>query len=113
MSKLWAIVADPILARRAGLRTLLEFAALVHVGRCGLQGATRKSTGEALGVAREAVVAGFLSLENKKMISEVGRSNTTGNEVFFVCTRRGWDLLTQPGDFTMFPQALNPMKIKI
>ena len=106
------LVACPMRAWKAGLRNLPEFAALVHAGRCGLQGTTRNDTGEILGLPYPTVQSAFRALERDGWLVRVGRSNGQGREVHFQVSVNAWKILTaEPMPTTLFPLAQTPLKI--
>jgi hypothetical protein len=99
------IIADPLRLFELGLRNLMDMAILVHIGRCGLIGAQRTSIAEAMRVSYDTARSGVDRLADIGLITCVGRDYKPGGPMNFVCTGRGWALLTQPADFTMFPHA--------
>lgn len=99
------IIADPVTFLAAGFHTLYQAAVLVHLGRCGLQGATRNSTAAALKTTYSTVSCLFERMEEAGWICRYGRHNTRGREARFVIGKKGWELITKPPELHMFPGA--------
>lgn len=100
-----AIIADPLSLYELGIRNLMDMAILVHIGRCGLVGATRKSISEILKVSYDTARSGVDRLQDIKLVTPASRDHGPGCAYNMVCTVRGWNLLTQPADFTLFPHS--------
>ena len=99
------IIADPLRFYALGIRNLMDMAALVHIGRCGLIGCTRMGIAKLLGVEYDTARNGVDRLAKRGLITCVSRHGTPGWTQDFTCTAAGWELLTQPADFSMFPHA--------
>jgi hypothetical protein len=100
-----AIIADPLRLYELGLRNLMDMAILVHIGRCGLVGTTRKSISEILKVSYDTARCGVDRLQDLKLVTPASRDHGPGSAYNMVCTVRGWNLLTQPADFSMFTHS--------
>jgi len=99
------IIADPLRLYALGVRNLMDMAILVHVGRCGLIGTQRNAIKELLGVSYDTARSGMDRLQELKLITQVSKTNTTGCARNYCVTQRGWKLLTDPADFSLFPHA--------
>jgi len=99
------IIADPLRLYALGLRNLMDMAILVHIGRCGIIGAKRTSIAAHIGTTYETARTGTDRLCELGLVTSVSRENRAGLPHNFVCTVRGWNLLTQPSDFSMFPHS--------
>jgi len=104
------ILPDPITLHRAGLNTLHQASILVHIGRCGIQGTTVPSMAEVVGLNNNTVHTNVGILEDLKLVVHYAKKNSQGRAKLYVVTKRGWELLTTPGDFTLFPDATSAMK---
>lgn len=96
------IIADPLRLYELGLRNLMDMAILVHIARCGLIGARRASIADAIKVPYDTAHSGVVRLKELGLVTAGNRPHT-GHSM--VCTVRGWNLMTQPADFTMFPHS--------
>lgn len=103
--KLKPIIADPLRLYELGLRNLMDMAILIHIGRCGIVGAKRASIAALMNVGYETARSGVDRLCELGLITSVSRDYRAGLPHNFVCTLRGWKLLTEPADFTMFPHS--------
>ena len=99
------IIADPLRLYELGLRNLLDMAMLVHIGRCGIVGTKRQAIADYMRVSYDTARSGVDRLFELKLIACASRDNGPGSAHNLVCTVRGWKLLTQPADFTMFPYS--------
>jgi hypothetical protein len=99
------IIADPMRLYELGLRNLMDMAILVHIGRCGLVGAKRTTISEVMNVSYETARSGVDRLCDLGLLTSISRDYRAGCPHNFVCTVRGWDLLTKPADFSMFPHS--------
>jgi hypothetical protein len=104
------IIADPMKLYTLGVRNLMDMAILVHVGRCGLVGCGRQAMASALGVSYETARSGIDRLEDLGMVTAASRSNGIGRAFCYVVTLRGWNLLTEPADLSLFPHAQLALK---
>jgi len=103
--KLKPILPDPILMHRAGIRQTVGAAILVHLGRCGLQGATCGSIMDTLRLTYGGADSAIHRLAQDGFILTYGRHNGRGRAKRYTITAKGWELLTRPGDFECFPNA--------
>ena len=99
------IIADPLRLYELGLRNLMDMAILVHIGRCGLIGAKRQSVADTIKVSYDTARSGVDRLIEHGLVTTASRDHGPGLAHNMVCTVRGWNLLTQPADFTMFPHS--------
>lgn len=100
------IIADPATMFAAGLRSLNQAMALVHLGRCGLQGCTVKGLSEALESMHESSAYSVLEkLRDWGMVVHYCRQNSQGRASRYVISVKGWEVLTSVPDFSMFPDA--------
>jgi hypothetical protein len=106
------IIADPMRLYALGLRNLMDMAMLIHIGRCGLIGSQRKAMAEVLGVCYNTTCSGVARLEDLKLITCISRDYKQGGPMNYVCTVRGWKLLTEPADFSIFPHCQLPLKME-
>jgi len=104
------ILPDPWTLHKAGLNTLHQAAVFVHLGRCGIQGTTVPGTAEALNINLNSVHSTMGLLEDLKLAVHYAKKNSQGRAKLYVVTKKGWELLTTPGDFTLFPDATRAMK---
>lgn len=110
MSATKPIIADPLRLYALGLRNLMDMAILVHVGRCGLIGARRRSIAEHIKVGYDTARTGTDRLAELGLITCISKDQRPGKAHNFVCTVRGWKLLTMPADFSMFPHSQLALK---
>lgn len=103
--KVKPIIADPLRLYELGLRNLMDMAILIHIGRCGLIGAKRQSIADAMGVCYDTARSGVDRLIDNGLVTSISRDYRPGSPHNFVCTVRGWNLLTTPADFSMFPHS--------
>lgn len=103
--KLKPIIADPLRLYELGLRNLMDMAILIHIGRCGIVGAKRASIAALMKVGYDTARSGVDRLCELGLITSVSRDYRAGLPHNFVCTLRGWKLLTEPADFSMFPHS--------
>lgn len=103
--KLKPIIADPLRLYELGLRNLMDMAILVHIGRCGIIGSKRTAIAAVMGVNYDTARSGVDRLCELGLVTSVSRDQTSGLPFNFVCTVRGWNLLTYPADFSMFPHS--------
>ena len=104
------ILADPLAAFGAGVRHMVDFAVLVHIGRCGLHGATRQGIVDCVpGSGYRIIWCAVDRLAEMGMIVAYGKNNSQVRASRYVVTVKGWELLTRPADFTMFPDAMKPL----
>jgi len=99
------IIADPLRLYELGLRNLMDMAILIHIGRCGLIGAKRQSVADTIKVSYDTARSGVDRLIEHGLVTTASRDHGPGLAHNMVCTVRGWNLLTQPADFTMFPHS--------
>ena len=99
------IIADPLRLYELGLRNLMDMAIIVHIARCGLIGARRRSLANHLNVHYETIRTGTDRLWDLGLITNASRDHGPGLAHNFVVTVRGWKLLTEPSDFSMFPHS--------
>ena len=99
------IIADPLRLYELGLRNLMDMAILIHIGRCGIVGAKRTSIAALMKVGYDTARSGVDRLCELGLITSVSRDYRAGLPHNFVCTVRGWKLLTEPADFSMFPHS--------
>lgn len=100
------IIADPALLHAAGLRSLNQAMVLVHLGRCGLQGATVKGVSAAMQCMHESSSYSVLEkLREWGMVVHYCRQNSQGRAGRYVISVKGWEVLTRIPDFSMFPDA--------
>lgn len=107
--KIKAILPDPVRLYTAGLRTLADVCALVHVARCGLVGSTRMGMLAVLGIPYETLRYATDTLDNLGLIAASGRDTGIGSPRRYVCTVKGWRLLTDPVDLSLYPHAQLPL----
>lgn len=100
-----AIIADPMRLFELGLRNLMDMAILVHIGRCGIIGAKRTSIAAAHRVSYDTARSGVDRLCELGLVTSISKDYSVGTPFNFVCTVKGWNLLTTPADFSMFPHA--------
>ncbi len=103
--KLKPIIADPMALDRAGIVTNRQSAILIHIGRCGLLGTTIPHITKSLKISGNSVTAIVAKLCELSLITGAWVGNSQGRPRNYVCTVRGWNLLTQPADFSMFPHS--------
>jgi DNA-binding MarR family transcriptional regulator len=100
------IVADPLVMYQAGMRTLSQVVILIHLGRCGLHGATVRSITEAMAHMPEGSVYTILEkLLEMGWITRYCRQNSQGRAGRYVITVKGWEIITKVPDLSMFPGA--------
>jgi hypothetical protein len=99
------IIADPLRLYALGLRNLMDMAILVHIGRCGILGARNSSIAEMLHAPYDTARSGTRRLKVLGLITTVSKDQSSGLPHNFVCTIRGWKMLTEPADFSMFHQS--------
>jgi len=104
------IIADPMRLYALGLRNLMDMAILVHIGRCGLVGARRTSIAEMLGVSYDTARSGVDRLQEHRLITVISRDHGPGLAYSMVVTLKGWKVLTQPADFSLFPHSQLALK---
>lgn len=90
----------------AGIQSLLHAAVLVHLGRCGLHGATNPQLHEAMGVTYRTVANATEKLQELGLITSYCRSGRKGMPHLLVVSCKGWELLTRPATYDHFPSAL-------
>lgn len=100
------IVADMYQLLHAGVRTLLQACVLIHVGRVGLQGVTVTKLAEHLEAGESTVNGVLIVLMELKLVTRFTRSSRRGRAHHYVCSVKGWDLLTRPADYSLYPDAL-------
>lgn len=88
-----------------GLRNLMDMAIMIHIGRCGIIGAKRTTIAAALRVSYDTARSGVDRLCELGLVTSISKDHTQGTPMNFVCTLKGWKLLTTPADFTLFPYA--------
>lgn len=103
--KLKTIIADPLILDQAGIVTMRQAAIFIHIGRCGLVGTTIPQIFEALRLRGGTVTNIVNHLLDLRVVTDTGRATGQGRAKNYVCTVRGWNLLTQPADFSMFPHS--------
>lgn len=108
--KVKPIIADPLRLYELGLRNLMDMAILIHIGRCGIVGAKRASIAALMKVGYDTARSGVDRLCELGLITSVSRDYRAGLPHNFVCTIRGWKLLTEPADFSMFPHSQLALK---
>lgn len=94
----------------SGLNTLGQAAVFVHLGRCGLTGASIPSTGEALGMNLNTVYSAFTILEDLKLAVRYAKSNRQGRCFLYTVTRKGWRILTEGANLELYPDAAGAIK---
>ena len=112
MMKIKPIIADPLRLYELGLRNLLDMAVLVFIGRCGLVGVQRTAISSRMKVCYQTARTSVDRLCELGLVTSASKSYSTGCPENYVCTRRGWDLLTEPSDFSLFPWAQSPLNLK-
>jgi DNA-binding MarR family transcriptional regulator len=100
------ILPDPLTLQRAGITTLFQAAVLVHLGRCGLHGSTIPEMGAHFSTAVSSVSHALEKCAEAGLVTTYARSNSQGRVRHYTVTTRGWETLTTPADFSLFPQAL-------
>lgn len=110
MNGMKPIIADPMRLYALGLRNLMDMAILVHIGRCGLVGARRTSIAEMLGVSYDTARSGVDRLQEHRLVTVISRDHGPGLAHSMVVTLKGWKLLTQPADLSMFPHSQLALK---
>lgn len=100
------IVADIYQLLAAGVNTILQAAVLIHVGRVGLQGVTVTELARQLEVSESSVNGVLIALVELKMITRFTRRGARGRAYHYVCSVKGWDVLTRPVDYSLYPDAL-------
>lgn len=110
MTGMKPIIADPMRLYSFGLRNLMDMVILVHIGRCGLVGARRTSIAEMLGVSYHTARSGVDRLQEHRLITVISRDHGPGLAYSMVVTLKGWKLLTQPADFSLFPHSQLALK---
>lgn len=103
--KVKPIIADPLRLYELGIRNLMDMAILIHIGRCGLIGAKRQSIADTIKVSYDTARSGVDRLIEHGLVTAACRDHGPGLAHNMVCTVRGWNLLTMPADFTMFPHS--------
>lgn len=88
-----------------GLRNLMDMAIIIHIGRCGIIGAKRTTIAASLGVSYDTARSGVDRLCELGLVTSISKDHTQGTPMNFVCTVKGWNLLTMRADFTLFPHA--------
>ena len=106
-----AIIADPMALYRMGLRCLVDMAALIHLGRCGLNGSVRPAMADALGVPYETLRSSLDRLEELKLVQESCHHSGRGRALLYIVSEDGWDALTRPADFSPFKAVQMPMEM--
>lgn len=110
--KLRTIIADPHILLKSGVRNLLDFAILIHLGRCGLQGATVPAMVLTLGEPYSSIRLGIDRLEELNLVLPVCRRNNAGRAEVWVVTAGAWEALTRPADFSAFPNSHTKLLVK-
>lgn len=100
-----AILPDPLLLDRAGITTTRQAAIFIHIGRCGLLGTTIPAATRALKINPSTVAQTIHGLCELKLVTAYGKQTGQGRAANYVVTVPGWNLLTAPADFSMFPHA--------
>ena len=104
------IIADPLRLYELGLRNLMDMAILIHIGRCGIIGARRRSIADHISVSYDTARTGTDRLWDLGLITSASRDHGPGLAHNLVCTVRGWNLLTEPPDFSPFPHSQLTLK---
>ena len=104
------IIADPMKLHALGLRNLTDMAALIHIGRCGIVGTQRQAIADVLRISYDTSRAACDRLFDLGLIAHACRHNGYGSPYNLICSKRGWDLLTAPADFSLFPHAQLALK---
>ena len=105
-----AIIADPLHLDRVGVTTTRQAAIFIHVGRCGLLGTTIPAASKVLGFHVSTVAQTMDALCEARLVTAYGRASGQGRAINYVVTGRGWEVLTAPADFSMFPHAQQALK---
>ena len=84
---------------------LVQAIVLVHAGRSGLQGVTRRSTSEATGIPLNTIHHATVSLVEAGFLAPGKQPHPRVARRFFISVR-GWRLLTTDPDIEFFPNAL-------
>jgi len=100
------IVADIYQLFHAGIKTLLQAAVFIHVGRVGLQGGTIAEMARHLQVGDSTVNSVLIVLCDLKLVTSYTRRGSSGRARHYICTVKGWDILTRPVDYSLYPDAL-------
>ena len=108
--KLKSLQPEPLVFYRHHLR-IVDAVVLTHLGRCGLQGASRVSTEEATGIHYSTVATSFRRLQDAGLIAEYSKANSRGRTMRFVISHKGWELMTTPPELELFPDAVAPLKL--
>ena len=99
------IIADPLNLDRAGIQSLRMAALFIHVGRCGLVGTTIPRMTKDLRIHPTTVDSHVRALRELGLVTEFARTNTKGKARHYCVTIKGWSVLTQQADFSMFQNA--------
>lgn len=105
-----AIIADPVILFRAGLRNLADMVVLIHLGRCGLVGSVRPAMVEALGIHYETLRAVIDRLEDLKWVISSSTDSGQGRACRYVVTTAGWEVLTTAADYSPY-QSQMPLSL--
>ena len=104
------IIADPMALDRVGVVSTKQAGVLIHIGRCGLVGTTIPEMSTALRINGSTLTHIVGVLVDLKLITSAVRYNKQGRARNYVVTVRGWNLLTEPADFSMFPHVQTALK---
>lgn len=103
------ITADIYQLLHAGVNTILQSAILIHVGRVGLQGVTVTELAAQMEVGESTVHGVLIVLTDLKLVTRFTRRGARGRAHHYVCSVKGWDILTRPVDYSLYPDALKPV----
>jgi hypothetical protein len=106
-----SLCPDPLGLYHLGLRNLLDLCVLIHIGRTGIHGTTRKRILEALRaserplrIAYETIVSSTNRLQDLGLITTNGRLHKQGTDLNYILTKHGWEILTTSPVLTLYPQ---------
>lgn len=99
------IFPDALTLRSAGVRTLTDMIVLVHLGRCGISGATVNGCADALRLNHNTVYTSLERLTDVKLVTRVSVIRKQGLPALYVVTVSGWNALTKPADYSLFSGA--------
>ncbi len=103
--KIKPIIADPHTLDNAGIRTMRQASVFLHIGRCGLVGATIPGISEALKINGNGLDHVIHLLVDLGLITDYTRKTGQGRARLYVVTVKGWGVLTHAPDLSMFVNA--------
>jgi chromosome segregation and condensation protein ScpB len=85
---------NPIFVLKAGVKNLIDFAALWHIALCGLTGAKVADLADALGVSANTLYTSLIRLEGMRLVVQARNADKPGHPATYVCSRLGYRLMT-------------------